>query len=91
MVVIVSILGYCYLFFLNFNGGKGVFMIMGFVVLFIFIESFIGLMVWFFVGKVFKIFLFVSILGVGIVIVFIFFVFYMYILDSVNIFKEVGM
>ncbi|GAA8173792.1 glycerol-3-phosphate 1-O-acyltransferase PlsY [Helicobacter pylori] len=90
MVAIASILGHCYSPFLNFNGGKGVSTIMGSVVLLIPIESLIGLMVWFFVGKVLKISSLASILGVGTATVLIFFVPYMPIPDSVNILKEVG-
>lgn len=90
MVAIASILGHCYSPFLNFNGGKGVSTIMGSVVLLIPIESLIGLMVWFFVGKVLKISSLASILGVGTATVLIFFVPYMHIPDSVNILKEVG-
>ncbi len=90
MVAIASILGHCYSPFLNFNGGKGVSTIMGSVVLLIPIESLIGLVVWFFVGKVLKISSLASILGVGTATVLIFFVPYMHILDSVNILKEVG-
>ncbi|MFT2641022.1 glycerol-3-phosphate 1-O-acyltransferase PlsY [Helicobacter pylori] len=90
MVAIASILGHCYSPFLNFNGGKGVSTIMGSVVLLIPIESLIGLVVWFFVGKVLKISSLASILGVGTATVLIFFVPYMHIPDSVNILKEVG-
>ncbi|GAA8146900.1 glycerol-3-phosphate 1-O-acyltransferase PlsY [Helicobacter pylori] len=90
MVAIASILGHCYSPFLNFNGGKGVSTIMGSVVLLIPIESLIGLMVWFFVGKMLKISSLASILGVGTATVLIFFVPYMHIPDSVNILKEVG-
>ncbi len=90
MVAIASILGHCYSLFLNFNGGKGVSTIMGSVVLLIPIESLIGLVVWFFVGKVLKISSLASILGVGTATVLIFFVPYMHIPDSVNILKEVG-
>ncbi len=90
MVAIASILGHCYSPFLNFNGGKGVSTIMGSVVLLIPIESLIGLVVWFFVGKVLKISSLASILGVGTATVLIFFVPYMPIPDSVNILKEVG-
>ncbi|UOS10193.1 glycerol-3-phosphate 1-O-acyltransferase PlsY [Helicobacter pylori] len=90
MVAIASILGHCYSPFLNFNGGKGVSTIMGSVVLLIPIESLIGLMVWFFVGKVLKISSLASILGVGTATVLIFSVPYMHIPDSVNILKEVG-
>ncbi|GAA9691051.1 glycerol-3-phosphate 1-O-acyltransferase PlsY [Helicobacter pylori] len=90
MVAIASILGHCYSPFLNFNGGKGVSTIMGSVVLLIPIESLIGLVVWFFVGKVLKISSLASILGVGTATVLIFFVPYTHIPDSVNILKEVG-
>ncbi len=90
MVAIASILGHCYSPFLNFNGGKGVSTIMGSVVLLIPIESLIGLMVWFFVGKVLKISSLASILGVGTATILIFFIPYMHIPDSVNILKEVG-
>ncbi|GAA9546168.1 glycerol-3-phosphate 1-O-acyltransferase PlsY [Helicobacter pylori] len=90
MVAIASILGHCYSPFLNFNGGKGVSTIMGSVVLLIPIESLIGLVVWFFVGKVLKISSLASILGVGTATLLIFFVPYMHIPDSVNILKEVG-
>lgn len=90
MVAIASILGHCYSPFLNLNGGKGVSTIMGSVVLLIPIESLIGLVVWFFVGKVLKISSLASILGVGTATVLIFFVPYMHIPDSVNILKEVG-
>ncbi|GAA7553495.1 glycerol-3-phosphate 1-O-acyltransferase PlsY [Helicobacter pylori] len=90
MVAIASILGHCYSPFLNFNGGKGVSTIMGSVVLLIPIESLIGLMVWFFVGKVLKISSLASILGVSTATVLIFFVPYMHIPNSVNILKEVG-
>ncbi len=90
MIAIASILGHCYSPFLNFNGGKGVSTIMGSVVLLIPIESLIGLVVWFFVGKVLKISSLASILGVGTATVLIFFVPYMHIPDSVNILKEVG-
>lgn len=90
MVAIASILGHCYSPFLNFNGGKGVSTIMGSVVLLIPIESLIGLMVWFFVGKVLKISSLASILGVSTAAVLVFFVPYMHIPDSVNILKEVG-
>ncbi len=90
MVAIASILGHCYSPFLNFNGGKGVSTIMGSVVLLIPIESLIGLVVWFFVGKVLKISSLASILGVGTATVLIFFVPYMPIPNSVNILKEVG-
>ncbi|GAA7664908.1 glycerol-3-phosphate 1-O-acyltransferase PlsY [Helicobacter pylori] len=90
MVAIASILGHCYSPFLNFNGGKGVSTIMGSVVLLIPIESLIGLMVWFCVGKVLKISSLASILGVGTATLLIFFVPYMHIPDSVNILKEVG-
>ncbi len=90
MVAIASILGHCYSPFLNFNGGKGVSTIMGSVVLLIPIESLIGLVVWFFVGKVLKISSLASILGVGTATVLIFFVPYTPIPDSVNILKEVG-
>ncbi|GHR41492.1 glycerol-3-phosphate acyltransferase [Helicobacter pylori] len=90
MVAIASILGHCYSPFLNFNGGKGVSTIMGSVVLLIPIESLIGLVVWFFVGKVLKISSLASILGVGTATVLIFFVPYMHIPNSVNILKEVG-
>lgn len=90
MVAIASILGHCYSPFLNFNGGKGVSTIMGSVVLLIPIESLIGLVVWFFVGKVLKISSLASILGVSTATVLIFFVPYMHIPDSVNILKEVG-
>ncbi len=90
MVAIASILGHCYSPFLNFNGGKGVSTIMGSVVLLIPIESLIGLVVWFFVGKVLKISSLASILGVGTATVLIFFVPYMHIPDGVNILKEVG-
>lgn len=90
MVAIASILGHCYSPFLNFNGGKGVSTIMGSVVLLIPIESLIGLMVWFFVGKVLKISSLASILGVSTATVLIFFVPYMHIPDSINILKEVG-
>ncbi|GAA7716429.1 glycerol-3-phosphate 1-O-acyltransferase PlsY [Helicobacter pylori] len=90
MVAIASILGHCYSPFLNFNGGKGVSTIMGSVVLLIPIESLIGLVVWFFVGKVLKISSLASILGVGTATLLIFFVPYMPIPDSVNILKEVG-
>ncbi|GHQ20790.1 glycerol-3-phosphate acyltransferase [Helicobacter pylori] len=90
MVAIASILGHCYSPFLNFNGGKGVSTIMGSVVLLIPIESLIGLVVWFFVGKVLKISSLASILGVGTATLLIFFVPYTHIPDSVNILKEVG-
>lgn len=90
MVAIASILGHCYSPFLNFNGGKGVSTIMGSVVLLIPIESLIGLVVWFFVGKVLKISSLASILGVSTATVLIFFVPYMHIPNSVNILKEVG-
>ncbi|WP_233758737.1 glycerol-3-phosphate 1-O-acyltransferase PlsY [Helicobacter acinonychis] len=90
MVAIASILGHCYSPFLNFNGGKGVSTIMGSVVLLIPIESLIGLMVWFFVGKVLKISSLASIVGVGTATILIFFVPYMHIPDSINILKEVG-
>ncbi len=90
MVAIASILGHCYSPFLNFNGGKGVSTTMGSVALLIPIESLIGLVVWFFVGKVLKISSLASILGVGTATVLIFFVPYMHIPDSVNILKEVG-
>ncbi len=90
MVAIASILGHCYSPFLNFNGGKGVSTIMGSVVLLIPIESLIGLVVWFFVGKVLKISSLASILGVSTAAVLVFFVPYMHIPDSVNILKEVG-
>ncbi len=90
MVAIASILGHCYSPFLSFNGGKGVSTIMGSVVLLIPIESLIGLVVWFFVGKVLKISSLASILGVSTATVLIFFVPYMHIPDSINILKEVG-
>ncbi|GAA8430800.1 glycerol-3-phosphate 1-O-acyltransferase PlsY [Helicobacter pylori] len=90
MVAIASILGHCYSPFLNFNGGKGVSTIMGSVVLLIPIESLIGLVVWFFVGKVLKISSLASILGVGTATLLIFFVPYTPIPDGVNILKEVG-
>ncbi|WQS94590.1 glycerol-3-phosphate 1-O-acyltransferase PlsY [Helicobacter pylori] len=90
MVAIASILGHCYSPFLNFNGGKGVSTTMGSVALLIPIESLIGLVVWFFVGKVLKISSLASILGVGTAVVLVFFVPYMHIPDSVNILKEVG-
>ncbi len=90
MVAIASILGHCYSPFLNFNGGKGVSTTMGSVALLIPIESLIGLVVWFFVGKVLKISSLASILGVGTATVLIFFVPYMHIPNSVNILKEVG-
>ncbi|WP_232255054.1 glycerol-3-phosphate 1-O-acyltransferase PlsY [Helicobacter pylori] len=90
MVAIASILGHCYSPFLNFNGGKGVSTTMGSVALLIPIESLIGLVVWFFVGKVLKISSLASILGVSTAAVLVFFVPYMHIPDSVNILKEVG-
>ncbi len=90
MVAIASILGHCYSPFLNFNGGKGVSTTMGSVALLIPIESLIGLVVWFFVGKVLKISSLASILGVSTATVLVFFVPYMHIPDSVNILKEVG-
>ncbi|AFI03566.1 glycerol-3-phosphate 1-O-acyltransferase PlsY [Helicobacter cetorum] len=90
MVAIASILGHCYSPFLNFNGGKGVSTTMGAVALLIPIESLIGLVVWFFVGKVLKISSLASILGVGTATLLIFYVPYMNIPDSINIIKEVG-
>ncbi|WP_104713240.1 glycerol-3-phosphate 1-O-acyltransferase PlsY [Helicobacter cetorum] len=90
MVAIASILGHCYSPFLNFNGGKGVSTTMGAVALLIPIESLIGLVVWFFVGKVIKISSLASILGVGTATLLIFYVPYMNIPDSINIIKEVG-
>ncbi|WP_104747506.1 glycerol-3-phosphate 1-O-acyltransferase PlsY [Helicobacter cetorum] len=90
MVAIASILGHCYSPFLNFNGGKGVSTTMGAVALLIPIESFIGLAVWFFVGKVLKISSLASIVGVGTATLLIFYVPYMNIPDSINIVKEVG-
>ncbi len=90
MVAIASILGHCYSPFLNFSGGKGVSTTMGSMALLIPIESLIGLVVWFFVGKVLKISSLASILGVSTATVLVFFVPYMHIPDSVNILKEVG-
>ncbi|AFI05913.1 glycerol-3-phosphate 1-O-acyltransferase PlsY [Helicobacter cetorum] len=90
MVAVASILGHCYSPFLNFNGGKGVSTTMGAVALLIPIESLIGLVVWFFVGKVLKISSLASILGVGTATLLIFYVPYMNIPSSVNVLEQVG-
>lgn len=64
-IAILSVLGHCYSPYLGFKGGKGVSTTIGSVLLLIPIEGIFGLIVWFFVGKVFKVSSLSSLIGVG--------------------------
>lgn len=64
MIAFLSVIGHCYSPFLNFSGGKGVATSIGSVFLLMPIEGSIGLIVWFIVGKVFKISSLSSLIGV---------------------------
>ena len=90
MIAVLSVIGHCYSPFLNFSGGKGVATSIGSVFLLIPIEGSLGLLVWFFVGKVFKISSLSSLSGVlsGLVLTFII----PYILplpQNINIIKQI--
>lgn len=63
-IALLSVLGHCYSPYLNFSGGKGVATAIGSVFLLIPIEGSLGLLVWFLVGKVFKISSLSSLMGV---------------------------
>lgn len=63
-IALLSVLGHCYSPYLNFSGGKGVATAIGSVFLLIPIEGNLGLLVWFLVGKVFKISSLSSLMGV---------------------------
>lgn len=52
---LLSVVGHCYSPYLNFEGGKGVATGVGVVAVMLPIEAGIGLLVWFFMAKVFKI------------------------------------
>lgn len=72
-IVVLCVLGHCYSPYLNFRGGKGVATSIGATLLLIPIESLLGLLVWFIVGKVFKVSSISSLIGVscGILLTFI--------------------
>lgn len=63
-IAVISVVGHCYSPYLNFTGGKGVATAIGSVFLLIPIEGALGLLVWFLVGKVFKISSLSSLMGV---------------------------
>ncbi|WP_034583652.1 glycerol-3-phosphate 1-O-acyltransferase PlsY [Helicobacter pametensis] len=73
MIALLSVIGHCYSPYLNFTGGKGVATAIGSVFLLIPIEGSLGLLVWFIVGKMFKISSLSSLAGVisGLVLTFI--------------------
>lgn len=73
MIAILTIIGHCYSPYLNFTGGKGVSTAIGSVILLMPIEGILGLVVWFIVGKVFKVSSLSSLLGVlsGVILTFI--------------------
>lgn len=73
MIAVLSVIGHCYSPYLNFTGGKGVATAIGSVFLLIPIEGSLGLLVWFIVGKVFKISSLSSLSGVlsGLILTFI--------------------
>lgn len=64
-IAILSVIGHCYSPYLGFKGGKGVSTTIGSVLLLIPIEGIFGLMVWFIVGKVFKVSSLSSLIGVS--------------------------
>lgn len=73
-IAILTVLGHCFSIFLKFSGGKGVSTTVGCTLMFIPLESILGLVVWFVVGKVFKVSSIASLTGVlsGIILSFIF-------------------
>lgn len=72
-MAILAVLGHCYSPYLGFQGGKGVSTAIGSVILLMPIEGALGLVVWAFVGKVFKVSSLSSLMGVlsGVVLTFI--------------------
>ncbi|ANV98179.1 glycerol-3-phosphate acyltransferase [Helicobacter enhydrae] len=90
-IAVLSILGHCYSPYLNFTGGKGVATAIGSIFLLIPIEGLLGLIVWFVVGKIFKISSLSSLLGVLSGIVFSFIVPYCFDLpQNIDILKQIG-
>lgn len=73
MIAVLSVIGHCYSPYLNFTGGKGVATAIGSVFLLIPIEGSLGLLIWFLVGKFFKISSLSSLAGVlsGLILTFI--------------------
>lgn len=73
MIALLSVIGHCYSPYLNFTGGKGVATAIGSVFLLIPIEGGLGLLIWFLVGKFFKISSLSSLAGVlsGLILTFI--------------------
>lgn len=73
MIALLSVVGHCYSPYLNFTGGKGVATAIGSVFLLIPIEGGLGLLIWFLVGKFFKISSLSSLAGVlsGLILTFI--------------------
>lgn len=73
MIAVLSVIGHCYSPYLNFTGGKGVATAIGSVFLLIPIEGSLGLLIWFLVGKIFKISSLSSLAGVlsGLILTFI--------------------
>lgn len=71
-IALLAIIGHCYPVYLNFQGGKGVATTIGAVLPLIPIASALALVVWFVVGKVFKLSSLASLIGVlsGIVLSF---------------------
>ncbi|BCD67569.1 glycerol-3-phosphate 1-O-acyltransferase PlsY [Nitratiruptor sp. YY09-18] len=69
MVGIMTVLGHCYSIFLRFEGGKGVATGMGVLLVLLPIETLIGFVVWFIVGKTTKISSLASLSGLMAVII----------------------
>lgn len=91
MIALLSIIGHCYSPYLNFTGGKGVATAIGSVFLLIPIEGSLGLLIWFLVGKFFKISSLSSLAGVlsGLILTFI--IPYIFILpQSINIIAQIN-
>ncbi|MDE6885712.1 MAG: glycerol-3-phosphate 1-O-acyltransferase PlsY [Helicobacteraceae bacterium] len=87
-IVILTILGHCYSPYLNFRGGKGVSTTIGSVFLLIPLEGFLGLIVWFIIGKVFKVSSLSSLIGVSCGILFTFIIPPLY--PSISIMDQIG-
>ena len=90
MIAILAIIGHCYSPYLGFKGGKGVSTAIGSVILLIPIEGALGLIVWWIVGKVFRVSSLSSLLGVlsGIALTFVV-PYTLPIPDSINVIAQI--
>ncbi|MDY3113825.1 MAG: glycerol-3-phosphate 1-O-acyltransferase PlsY [Helicobacter sp.] len=64
MIAFLAVLGHCFSPFLKFEGGKGVATCVGVIAVFLPLETILGLVVWFLVGKFLKISSLASLFGV---------------------------